>query len=269
MTQTTGSTTTSLSSSGSSTFLPLLVRSPASFPFRTRTTKTHAPQLSWTGSTRSSLPWQCVVPLSLPDRATGAPAAIRPTTPATGLTFHPLRLTSSRLVLRHFPLADAVTGKEVGVGFSSGGFSRHFPMPSYQSEGVGKFLAGCQVPRSNFNARGRGFPDVAAVGVAFQIVVNGKVEHVGGTSAASPTFGAILSLVNSHRLSHGKKTIGWANPLLHAAAAASSTSYHDITEGNNGYGQCAGFNATVGWDPMTGWGTPNFPELVRQLIDVR
>lgn len=165
--------------------------------------------------------------------------------------------------------SDAVTGKEVGVGFSSGGFSRHFPMPSYQSDGVGKFLAGCQVPRSNFNARGRGFPDVAAVGVAFQIVVNGKVEHVGGTSAASPTFGAILSLVNSHRLSHGKKTIGWANPLLHAAAAASSTSYHDITEGNNGYGQCAGFNATVGWDPMTGWGTPNFPELVRQLIDVR
>lgn len=114
-----------------------------------------------------------------------------------------------------FPAGSAATkGTEVGVSFSSGGFSRHFPMPSYQKHGVTGFLAGCKVPRSHFNASGRGFPDISAVGVAFQIVVNGKVGNVGGTSASSPTFGAILSLVNSERLSKGKKTIGWANPLL-------------------------------------------------------
>ena len=167
-----------------------------------------------------------------------------------------------------FPAGSAAAmGKEVGVAFSSGGFSRHFPMPSYQRKGVGKYLAGCQVPRSNFNASGRGFPDVAAVGVGFQIVVNRKVMPVGGTSAENPTFGAILSLINSARLSRGKQTIGWANPLLHAAAEAGSASYHDITQGNNAFGKCAGFNATVGWDPMTGWGTPNFPELVKHFID--
>jgi tripeptidyl-peptidase-1 len=55
--------------------------------------------------------------------------------------------------------------------------------------------------------------------------------------------------------------------LLHAAAEAGSASYHDITQGNNAFGKCAGFNATVGWDPMTGWGTPNFPELVKHFID--
>ena len=112
-----------------------------------------------------------------------------------------------------------------------------------------------KVPRANFNASGRGFPDISAVGVAFQIVVNGNVSPVGGTSASSPTFGAILSLVNSERLSKGKKTLGWANPLLHAAAAvAAGSSYHDVTQGNNAHGQCDGFNATVGWDPMTGTG---------------
>lgn len=163
----------------------------------------------------------------------------------------------------------AVMGKEVGVGFSSGGFSNHFPMPAFQRKGANEFLAGCPVPRSNFNASGRGFPDVSAVGVAFQIVINRQVNSVGGTSAASPTFGAILSLINSERLSRGKKTIGWANPLLHAAAEASTTSYHDVTKGNNAYDQCAGFNATVGWDPMTGWGTPNFPELAKQLANAK
>ena len=37
----------------------------------------------------------------------------------------------------------AIKGTEVGVTFSSGGFSRHFPMPSYQKAGVEGFLTGC------------------------------------------------------------------------------------------------------------------------------
>ena len=36
------------------------------------------------------------------------------------------------------------------------------------------------------SASGRGFPDVAAQGLNFQVVVGGKIYSVGGTSASSP-----------------------------------------------------------------------------------
>jgi hypothetical protein len=29
---------------------------------------------------------------------------------------------------------------------------------------------------------------------------------------------------------------------------------------------CCGFNATKGWDPMTGSGTPNYEELVKLAV---
>ena len=164
------------------------------------------------------------------------------------------RPSSSALLLKATPIANFVCGCTDALVVRT------------HVQGVDRFLAGCKVPRAHFNAAGRGFPDVSAVGVSFQIVINGKVVPVGGTSASSPTFAAILSLINSERLSRGKEPLGWANPLLHAAAAANAAAYHDVTIGNNAHGQCGGFNATVGWDPMTGWGTPNFPALAAHLI---
>lgn len=108
------------------------------------------------------------------------------------------------------------------------------------------------------------------------MVINGQVFPVGGTSASSPTFAAILSRLNSVRLSQGKRTLGWVNPLLYSLAAAhvqptqhhptvaadSGPAFHDVTRGNNAYGECVGFDAAVGWDPMTGLGTPNYPALL-------
>lgn len=130
---------------------------------------------------------------------------------------------------------------------------------------------------SVFNATGRGFPDVSAVGWEFQYVNNGVVGHVGGTSASSPTFAAVLSVLNSARLAAGKSTLGWVNPFLYKAAAASAVAFHDVVEGNNACGPgcagcagqytCTGFNATKGWDPMTGVGTPNYKELVKIAVE--
>jgi tripeptidyl-peptidase-1 len=31
----------------------------------------------------------------------------------------------------------------------------------------------------------------------------------------------------------------------------------DITQGSNAYGGVPGYSATRGWDPASGWGTPN------------
>ena len=175
------------------------------------------------------------------------------------------------------PGQPAVAGTEVGIGFSSGGFSNTFAQPSYQKAAVAAFLAQSSVSRKLFNASGRAFPDVSAVGDEFQIIINGVWSPVGGTSASSPTFAAVLSRINSARLASGRQTLGWVNPALYAAASASvsasgsradadaAPAYHDVTMGSNAHGRCVGFNATKGWDPMTGSGTPNFPVLSKLL----
>jgi tripeptidyl-peptidase-1 len=38
--------------------------------------------------------------------------------------------------------------------------------------------------------------------------------------------------------------------------------FTDITDGSNPYEKCAGFTATTGWDPVTGLGTPLYPEML-------
>ena len=50
-------------------------------------------------------------------------------------------------------------------------------------------------------------------------------------------------------------------------ARTQPSSFHDVVHGNNAYRSCVGFDATVGWDPMTGLGTPNFPGLLAQLLE--
>jgi tripeptidyl-peptidase-1 len=131
---------------------------------------------------------------------------------------------------------------------------------------VDKFLEGCTVPEHLYNKSGRGFPDVSAVGWNFEYVVNGVVGHVGGTSASSPTFAAVLSVLNSARLAAGKPTFGWINPWLYHAAAASASAFHDVVDGNNACisGHCGGtvlvfstFFATQKecyWDSRCCWG---------------
>ena len=90
-----------------------------------------------------------------------------------------------------------------------------------------------------------------------------------GTSASTPVFGPIFSLLNSYMFNHGKTSIGFANPLLYKMYAADKTTYTDITTGNNYCTeQCCGtvgFVATKGWDAVTGLGTPMFPRMQEYL----
>eukprot|EP01137_Pigoraptor_chileana_P003810 Opistho-2@44547 len=158
---------------------------------------------------------------------------------------------------------DATTLEEGGITFSSGGFSDVFTQPSFQLKAISDFLAKSPVDKSFFNASGRAFPDVSAIAIGFQVYNGGKLISVGGTSASTPTFAAMLSLINEERLAHGRPTLGWVVPFLYAAAAADATAYTDIVKGNNAYEKCVGFDASQGWDPMTGLGTPNFPVLLK------
>lgn len=159
------------------------------------------------------------------------------------------------------------TLREHGVTFSSGGFSDVFPRPSWQEKAVSNFLLRTKTPTRFFNPNGRGFPDVAAVGTLFQVVVNGRVQNVGGTSASTPTIASLLSMINSYRLKAGKPVLGFANPFLYAMWEKNFSAFQDITVGNNKFGVCPGFDCTTGWDPMTGVGVPNWAVLNFSSLD--
>ncbi|KAH9944747.1 family S53 protease [Amylocystis lapponica] len=149
---------------------------------------------------------------------------------------------------------------ETAAYFSSGGFSNYFSAPSYQSSAVSSFLTNLGSTNDGlYNPSGRGFPDVSAQGVNFQIVQNGAVGGVDGTSCASPAFASVVSLINDRLLAAGKPALGFLNPWLYSTAAGA---LNDVTSGNNPGCGTDGFYAGSGWDPVTGLGTPNFNKLL-------
>ncbi|EPQ51643.1 subtilisin-like protein [Gloeophyllum trabeum ATCC 11539] len=154
------------------------------------------------------------------------------------------------------------------VIYSGGGFSNYFALPSYQAAAVEHYLTAYPpaYSASQYNATGkaRGFPDVAANGANYVVAVDGEFELVYGTSASSPVTGSILTLVNDARLAIGKSPIGFINPTIYSPAFAGA--FHDITTGSNPGCGTNGFNATPGWDPVTGLGTPNFPQLLARWL---
>ncbi|THH21106.1 hypothetical protein EW146_g402 [Bondarzewia mesenterica] len=148
---------------------------------------------------------------------------------------------------------------ERGIGFSQGGFSVYFPRPDYQANAVPPFLQRLGSTYAGlFNPTGRAVPDVSAQGEGFQVIVNGTVHSVGGTSASSPTFAGIVTLLNDFRITNGRSPLGFLNPMLYSVGLSGFT---DILIGNNPGCGTPGFNATEGWDAVTGLGTPDFVKL--------
>jgi tripeptidyl-peptidase-1 len=167
-------------------------------------------------------------------------------------------------------IGNSVGPEQATVSFGSGGgFSWHFSRPSYQNAAVNNYLStmSAKLPPSHFyNSAGRATPDVAALGIGYQVVVNGRTSSVGGTSASAPTFAAIISLLNDRRLNQGKPTLGFLNNWIYQTAAAHPDAFYDVTVGNNHNGCCGdGFLCAKGWDPITGVGTPNYVALINYL----
>ncbi|KDQ64445.1 hypothetical protein JAAARDRAFT_187770 [Jaapia argillacea MUCL 33604] len=162
------------------------------------------------------------------------------------------------------PYVTAVGGTvnipETAVWFSGGGFSNYFPRPPYQESAVPAYLNA--LPNGTYaglyNPYGRGIPDVSAQAWNFSIVYQQQTVKIGGTSASSPTFAGFVSLLNDARLSSGLPPLGFLNPLLYTKGLAG---LNDVTSGNNPGCGTEGFNATIGWDPVTGLGTPDFGKL--------
>ena len=130
-----------------------------------------------------------------------------------------------------------------------------------------------------YNRSGRGFPDVAAQGRYFHVIDKGTERLVSGTSASSPAFAGVIALINAYRIQAGKKPLGFLNPWIYQEGYKGLT---DIV--NGGSTGCSGtdiysglpapfvpyasWNATQGWDPVTGYGTPIFDKLLESAMQV-
>ncbi|KAK8073926.1 tripeptidyl-peptidase [Apiospora phragmitis] len=140
-------------------------------------------------------------------------------------------------------------GPERGTDFSGGGFSTFWERPAWQEK---------ETYAAFFNATGRAIPDVAAQASNFAVIDKGREIRVGGTSASGPAFAGVIALLNAARKSQGQPPLGFLNPWLYNNSAA----FTDITAGYSaGCSVVPGgarWNATAGWDTVTGLGTPNF-----------
>ncbi|KAJ6527399.1 family S53 protease [Mycena capillaripes] len=149
---------------------------------------------------------------------------------------------------------------EVGSFFSSGGFSNYFPTPDYQAGDVAAYVTSLGTTYAGkYNASGRGFPDVSAQGENFEIAWDNEFGTVDGTSCSTPTFASIIALLNDELVAAGKPTLGFLNPLLYSPLGRAAL--NDVTSGTNPGCGTNGFSASVGWDPITGLGTPNYAAL--------
>lgn len=164
-----------------------------------------------------------------------------------------------------------------GIITTGGGFSTYYPTPSWQTKTVNSYFSSLSkpLPASGYNPKGRGYPDVSFIAVQYQVYINSKIYNLYGTSASAPVMAALVSLLNSARLAKGMSSIGFLNPTLYSLGQNSSSNYNDVTAGNN---NCcsngdypattttccyAGFNATSGWDPVTGWGSIYYPTFAK------
>jgi len=157
-------------------------------------------------------------------------------------------------------------GTEQCAGLSSGGFSDRWPRPDYQKEAVSKFLSTSKnLPDSSrYNSTGRGFPDVSALAVGFTVINDGMtLPGVAGTSCSSPTFSGIVGLLNDLRFQNGKSTLGFLNPFIYQSGYSAM---NDVTAGDNPGCGTRGFTAMEGWDPCSGYGTPNYEKLAKAVL---
>ncbi len=140
---------------------------------------------------------------------------------------------------------------------SGGGVSSLFDRPSWQ-----------QVSPPNSAAAGRLTPDIAAVADQFtgmKIVFGQQFALGGGTSLAAPIWAGLTALMDALLTSRGGQPVGDVNPLLYRIAArAANPAFRDIAEGAN-----AVWPAGPGYDLVTGLGTPNADNLIKDLFLAR
>ena len=192
--------------------------------------------------------------------------ATSPYVTAVGATYGPENGEAERMCSSYFG----------GVITSGGGFAYNVSRPSWQDEAVSSYLQDhLSDGPQDFNAGGRGIPDVSLLGFNYDVIIGGSHLQESGTSASAPAFAAMVSLVNAARLRAGKGPIGFINPTLYMLAGSFT---NDIVTGRNNCSAvnseysvncCSeGFTASVGWDPTSGLGSIDFVRFQKILVSL-
>lgn len=164
-------------------------------------------------------------------------------------------------------LVKSTIGAEKAWSQGGGGFSDHFAQPSYQKSAVAGYMTAAKstLPPANvWNQTGRGYPDVSALGgmqnpycISISTIGFSSMMGIAGTSASCPVVAGIISRLNAVRTASGKPPMGFLNPFIYQNPQA----FNDVKDGKNNADGPHGFTAVGGWDPATGFGTPNFEKL--------
>ena len=145
---------------------------------------------------------------------------------------------------------------------SGGGFSHLFPRPAFQA-GVPGIGATRGVPDVSADAD----PDTGMLLVISDGPGRYTIQQHGGTSASAPLWAGIIALADQYAGRH----LGFVNPAIYriALSAHYHPAFHDITTGSNTASfppvTITGYQAAPGWDPVTGWGSPDVQVLVPLL----
>jgi len=142
-----------------------------------------------------------------------------------------------------------------GLGATGGGVSEVFPRPDWQTN--------ASVPPRQDGQAGRGVPDVAALAspdAGYRFYVHGRTMLLGGTSVAAPLWAGLIARMNQAL----GRNVGFINPALYKTIGPGGA-LRSITEGNNGIKGIKGYSAGPGWNPCTGWGSPNGRKLLEAI----
>jgi len=153
-------------------------------------------------------------------------------------------------------------GFSISKGASGGGFSHLYARPGYQDG----------VPGTSTM---RGVPDVAGdadqqggLSIVFAGGGQTSVNPDQGTGASTALWAGLVALADQD----ARHDLGFVNSAIYRIARSSSyqEAFHDITTGSTIQtlpypAGTAGYQAGPGWDPATGWGSPDAQVLVPLL----
>ena len=212
-------------------------------------------------------------PCALIDALGGSMSGFTPRKEVNLVTADPLVLSAGGTTLDASHTTGAWTGETAwglpdgspGGSFqaSGGGFSHLFRRPSYQNgvQGIGSM---------------RGIPDVAADGdsvTGIAVITSNAgggytLSGHAGTSASAPLWAGIITLADQYAQRH----LGFVNPAIYQIARGPQyhQAFHDVTAGPSNTAEfppttITGYRAGPGWDPVTGWGSPDAQVLVPLL----
>src|SRR5437867_3327326 len=173
--------------------------------------------------------------------------------------------------------------REPGWVASGGGYSIYFDRPDYQNVlPPGSTYTGTSAGAPGKNANMRGIPDIAYQASARTGVLVYLTEPdtkggtagcgganpcstgwytVGGTSASAPQWAGLIAIADQM----AGHDLGFINPALYRIAnnsAKYAADFYDVIQGTNKGGELPGYDASKGWDAVTGLGTPNAANLL-------